>query len=74
MPNPRFRLGDRIVLTKPMFGFPPGTGGTIVYAYADGPEYYRVRLDTDGQVHSIADASLAYQPFDPSDQAREASA
>ena len=74
MPNLRFQVGERIVLTQPMFGFPSGTGGTIVYAYPDRPEYYRVRLDTDGQVHSIAGASLVCRPFDPTEQTREASA
>ncbi|HKF94098.1 MAG TPA: hypothetical protein VKB96_05755 [Gammaproteobacteria bacterium] len=74
MPNLHFWVGERVVLTEALFGFPSGTGGTIVYIYADGPEYYRVRFDTDGQVHPISYGSLASQPFDATEQAREASA
>ena len=73
MPNLRFSVGERVVLIEAVSGFPPGTRGTIVYAYADGTEYYRVQLDTDGQVHPISYASLAIQPFDAAEHAREAS-
>lgn len=48
-----FQVNERIILIEPYFGFTPGTSGTVVYVYPTVQECYRVRLDMDGQVHSI---------------------
>ena len=53
MNTPPLCIGDRVIVTQSYFGFPAGINGTLVYWYESTTQFCRVRLDVDGQVHSI---------------------